>query len=418
MKRAILFLEPKGTVLEVVRAAKKRGLCVVAMVSDQGLLDSAPEPYRTAVSLIDEIIPVSGWSDIDSVMIAAEALAAKYQLVGVYTGVDPCGVAAATLRQKLGLRTPTAEAMKVILNKFLLRQRLRECGLSNLQNYLGQDADKWSEWQFGKASAYFKPVHGFFSAYVQKCASVADLGAARAEWIKGVANETPFVRDYLLTANEYHLEEAIEGELLSVEGMSSGGKFTSLGLLSRILYSRNPIVEMGSCFPYPHPLADQIVKLVASAHQELGFTDGPTHTEVIVSPSGEIEIIDLNPRFVGADVLQSINHAYGIAVEEVLLDFALGRSERFEPVSNNYSCLQYVLPPEVSTFESIQFPRSSEVRFTTSFLRPGTNLSSHERQLDYLGCYLTVMPTFDQAVARSRELRAEVMVNGAFGGSY
>ena len=55
MKRAILFLEPKGTVLEVVRAAKKRGLCVVAMVSDQGLLDSAPEPYRTAVSLIDEI---------------------------------------------------------------------------------------------------------------------------------------------------------------------------------------------------------------------------------------------------------------------------------------------------------------------------------------------------------------------------
>ncbi len=387
-------------------------------MSDRGLLESAPEPYSSAVALIDEIVPIPGWNAIESVKSAYNALASGYQIVGVYTGVDPCGIVCAELRQKLCLRTPSPEAMTVILNKFLLRKRLRESGLSNLKNYLGSEADQWSSWKFGESSAYFKPVHGFFSAYVRRCHSIAELRAAKAAWSQGVANETPFVRDYLLSENEYHLEQAIEGELLSVEGMSSGGKFTSLGLLSRILYSRNPIVEMGSCFPYPHPLEARIVSLVAAAHEALGFTDGPTHTEVIVSPTGEIEIIDLNPRFVGADVLQSINHAYGIAAEDMLLEFALGQDTTFAPKATQYSCLQYVLPPNVANFTSIRFPQSCEVPFKTSFLKPGTPLNSHDRQLDYLGCYLTVMPTFEEALKRSRELRADVRVNESHEGSY
>ena len=61
------------------------------------------------------------------------------------------------------------------------------------------------------------------------------------------------------------------------------GSFYSLGLVSRILYSKNPIVEMGSCFPYSHPIEKDIVDKVKRVHEEIGFFHGPTHTEVIVS---------------------------------------------------------------------------------------------------------------------------------------
>ncbi len=57
MKTIALFLDPKGTVLEVVRAAKRRGLFIVAAVSDESLLTGAPEPYQSAVSCIDQILP-------------------------------------------------------------------------------------------------------------------------------------------------------------------------------------------------------------------------------------------------------------------------------------------------------------------------------------------------------------------------
>lgn len=418
MKPAILFLEPKGTVLEVVRAAKKRGYVVIAMVSDPGTLESAPLPYRTAVELIDEVVAVAGWNAKDLLQEAFSELMTRFDIRGVYTGVDPCVVTAASLREQLGLPTPSPENMEIILDKYKLRTRLRELGLSSLRNFRGTEVNEWTDWRLGSSSGYFKPVHGFYSAYVRKCSSLADLGEARTAWKNGVNDESQFVRNYLLSKNEYHVDEAIEGELLSVEGLSSKGKFTSLGLLSRILFSKNHIVEMGSCFPYPHSLSQKIISRVAAAHEALGITDGPTHTEVIVSPAGEVEIIDLNLRFVGADVLQSINHAFGMSVEELLLDFAIGKETAFKVNPVGYSCLQYVLPPDVSTFETISFPSAPEVKFTTSFLKAGTPLKSHDRQLDYLGCFLTVMPTFDQALARSRELRSQVRVNKTFEGSY
>jgi biotin carboxylase len=151
---------------------------------------------------------------------------------------------------------------------------------------------------------------------------------------------------------------------------------------------------------------------------ELGFSDGPTHTEVIVSPNGDVEIIDLNPRFVGADVLQSINFAFGVKIEEVLLDFSMGIPVRFTPTESNFSCLQYVLAPQSGTFETVTFPKHPEVRFTTSYKENGECMESVDRQFDYVGCYLTVMPSFQQAIKRSLELRREVRINHICEGAY
>jgi biotin carboxylase len=192
----------------------------------------------------------------------------------------------------------------------------------------------------------------------------------------------------------------------------TNGKFQVLGLLSRILYSKNPIVEMGSCFPYPHPQREKIITLVETAHQALGLTDGPTHTEVIVNENGEVEIIDLNPRFVGADVLQSINYAYGIKAQEILLDYALGENPVIDFSENRYSCLQYFFPPEVASLQSVDFPEGTEIKFHSQFIANGSKLSTVNRQIDYLGCYLTVMPSFSEALNRSRELRSQVKING------
>ncbi len=417
MKECVLFIEPRGTVLEVVRAAKNRGYAVVALTSQPQLIHNAALPYRSAAKLIDEVISVTSWEEQASILEIVRTIQESFLIRGVYTGSDPCVVIAARIRQLVGLPTPTPDAFALVLNKYRLRTKLRQLGLSELRSFHGSDVDTWKTWQINGA-AYFKPLHGFFSAYVQRCDSMSSLENARNEWKAGVKNEPPFVRNYLESLNEYHLEEAFDGELLSVEGISSGGKFTALGLLSRILYSKNPIVEMGSCFPYPHPQAEKVVALVGDAHRELGITDGPTHTEVIVDATGGIEIIDLNPRFVGADVLQSINYAYGIKIQEALLDFALGLPVTIAPHETHFSCIQYILPPNVDQFESIQFPTFPEVKFTSSFLEPGTKIRSYGKQLDYLGCYLTVMPAFRDAISRSQELRSLVVVNGQHQGDY
>ena len=416
MRQIALFLDPKGTVLEVVRTAKQRGLFVVAAVSDETLLHTAPEPYHSAVGCIDQIIPVDTWNDATAHKVA-NTLRPLGKVVCVYSGFDPCAVVSAKLRQEFGLPTTSPEILALILNKQHLRTRLKEHGLSHIKSVSQSVADKWQSWEFGGA-AYFNPVHGFFSAYVKRCESWEDFKAARSEWEKGNASDPAYVKNYVRSENEYYLEEAFDGELLSVESISSSGKFQCLGLLSRILYSKNPIVEMGSCFPYPHTFRDKIVAAVEKGHEMLGFTEGATHVEVIVSKSGEVEIIDFNPRFVGADVLQSVNNAYGIRIEEQLLDWACGKSPVIETKNAQHACLQYILSPESLQFDSISFPKVTEVKFKTTFVKPGMKLSSIDRQLDYIGCYLTVMPTFESALSRSKELRSEIKINGHLEGAY
>ena len=253
---------------------------------------------------------------------------------------------------------------------------------------------------------------------MSRCESLEDLDKAKSVWRNGNSDDARVVRDFLASGNKYHLEEAIDGELLSVEGVSWNGEFKILGLLSRILFSENPIVEMGSCFPYPHPLTDKIIEHVRKSHLALGYTDGFSHVEVIVTPRGEVEIIDFNARFVGADVLQSINHAYGIRIEETLLDWTLGRKPGFMPKKSDFSCLQYVLPPRSVVVNEITLPKAPDVVFSTALVPPGTEVQSTDQQLDYLGCYLTTGPSFQRAIERSKQLRDAVRINDTLQGAY
>lgn len=408
---AILFLDPKGTALEVVRASARRGYAPIALVSDPKLLHSASEPYASAIPLLKEIIPIDGWARPGAWEGSIAEVSRKYTIAGVHHTLDACAVPAAEIRARFGLPHTPPETVALALDKRALRSALREADLSSLRSYSQAEAESWKEWG-ASGACYFKPIRGSFSAYVRRCASLEDLAAAKRELEEGSEGDPKVLAEYIRSGGGYFLDEEIPGELMSVESLNFRGEHIALGITSRILYSRNPIVEMGSCFPYERPDAERILDFVRKAHAAIGFTDGASHVELIVDPAGRMEIVDFNPRFVGADVLQSINHAHGIRAEELLVDLAVGTRPKFAPTRRAYSCIQYVLCPPVGRFESIRLPKAEEVVFTASFIAPGTTLQSTERQLDYAGCYLTVLPTFKGAIERSLSMRGEVRING------
>jgi len=417
MKLTLLILEPKGAILEIARAAKERDLHVIALSSDEALIKNAPMAYQKGSQSIDETIMVDDWQNRSEVFRIFNRLRERYKLAGIYFGLEACSVAGALLRKSLDLPTTQAEVIELIINKYELRKKLQELHLSHLKNFRGSEMNGWTEWKFDGA-AYFKPIYGLGSAYVERCKNLNDFQRALMKWNQRGTNDPKWVARYLDLSTDYHLEEAFDGELLSVESISFRGEFQPLGLLSRILYSKNPVVEMGSCFPYPHPLSEKILAFVKDVHEKLGITDGPTHTELIVNSKGEMEIIDLNPRFVGADVIQSINFAYGIRMENMLCDYALGKKPSFSPKFRKFSCLQYFLPPAVEELTSIQFPETEEVKFHTLFSKIGSKIIAKDTQFDYLGAYLTVMPTFDNAIERSASLRPRVRINERYAGVY
>ncbi|HEV7737936.1 MAG TPA: ATP-grasp domain-containing protein, partial [Chlamydiales bacterium] len=326
--------------------------------------------------------------------------------------------AAAMLREHYGLPTTRCGTFSDIINKFKLRKTLKESGLSSLSHFHGQEVDKWDRWHLN-GPGYFKPVRGTGSLFVARCGNLEDLRRAKEDWTKSAGRLPKLYDNYLHSSSDYHLEEEIDGKLFSVEGISVNGDYRCLGIVSTIVFSEDPIIEMGSCFPFAHPLSDSIIELVKNAHRALRITEGPTHTEVIVKDE-RIEIIDLNPRFIGADVMYSINHALGIRVEEILTDWIIGKPlSKFNTVPKQYSCLQYIMPPhEVDFIKSLEFPKDESIVFRLKLVPESKKMVSDPSQIDVIGVYLTVGNSFEEAIENSKSFQEKILINKTFKGRY
>ncbi len=409
-ENAVVFLEPKGASLEVIRAAKERGYITIALISDAQFLQKTATAYVGLLKNIDFKFEVHSWSDKNSWRAIWQILRKKYNVSGVFTGMEACVEASAEMLESLSHPVTSPAVWRNVINKYQCRKLLREAGLSNIKSFLSDEILTKSKWPFS-GEAYFKPIKGVLSLYVKRCSSLKEVVDAAKLLTDGYPNDGIYLRDFISSGNDFHVEEAVEGELLSVESIIENGSFRSLGLLSRIMFSEDSTVEMGSCFPYPRPDEERIVNLVRNAHKALGITHGATHTEVIVGVDGKIEIIDLNPRFVGADVMRSISLAYGVEISETLLDLAIGKPVTVPSQAKQFSCLQYVIPPSGIKFQSMTFPVSSDIAFVNSFIPPGTILSQIHRQSDYAGCYLVTGSNYNQAIKTSFELRDQVLIN-------
>ena len=77
-----------------------------------------------------------------------------------------------------------------------------------------------------------------------------------------------------------------------------------------------------------------------------------------------------------------------------------------------------ILAPKADKFQDIQFPHDDEVKFTATFIKYGTPLLGKDSQVDYLGCYLTVMPSLESALNRSKELRDHIKINNNLKGVF
>jgi biotin carboxylase len=410
----ILFAQPKGHVLELMKYAKSKGhrTIAVCMSGSAAVLDGSH--MRDGI----EVVEVSSWELGESVAELLQKLEVMGidRIDGVYTGTDACVLYVAELRGRCGLPTATSESLALVLDKYQMRAALTQSNLSSLDSWASTDAWSLSK-KIQSKSVYFKPRTGHGSGYVARCDNSEQVASAWQNWSTNAAKFEKWEYDHFFK-NGYFLEFAIDGELLSVEIFFWKGEPTVIGLTSRILLSADPTIEMGSCFPYEHPLKNKIVSKAIEAHRVLGLDYGFTHTEFIVSANGEIEIIDLNPRFVGADVFRSINFAYDTCIEEKLLLWSMGLRPTLRLHPKRTCCLQYLMLPEGVEFRHIDFPIHPNLVFKASFLKPGYRASGVYRYIDYAGCYLVVGKKREEAEATSFSLRSEILINGKTKGVY
>lgn len=411
MKDLFLVFEPINHAYKVVEAAARRGYDVVAFHSRPLPTEG---PYARGAAALSARHAVASWSHEAGLFERVVRECAGRRVVGTYAPHEVTLEFEARVQEHFGLPTKGSARIASLLDKVTVRRTLSEQGLTRLA-WLGRaEVDALTAWPVPGRALFFKPIRGAGSAYVTRCRTLDEVRAAIAFWDAAGLGCRDLLREHLDAGGGFFLEEEAPGELLSVEGYSIRGAYHVLGVTSRTVLERDVAVEMGATFPYRHPRHEEIVDKVRRIHRALGIPHGPTHTEVVVPAEGEIELVELNLRFVGADVLLLMNEALGVDVADALVALAVGERPALAAADapRQYACLQYLLAPSgLRRLESIEYPPGGVLVHRQ--MKPlGAELRSTDFQIDQIAGFIVSDATYAAALERAMDVRRAVRVNG------
>lgn len=321
---------------------------------------------------------------------AIERLAAALELDGVIApGTDwPVAIAARTA-EKLGLPHPLKPATAILAtNKLRQREALAAGGVPQ---------PRWEAVTDGALALRAPCVVKAPDRQGQKGLSLV-LDDAELEDALALARRTS--RSGVALVEEY-----LTGPEVTVIGFSSRGEFVPLAVTDRIV-AEPPAFGVALAHVWLSPHAEAAAEVTRRAVEALGIEDGPSYTQLRISPGGP-EVIEVAARLGGGHDAELVEAATGIDLNRLALAAALGQSPPAEQVTSCYSARVggavtrfLVAPPGV--LESVEVPQGLPGIVRTRIYRePGFVFTPLRRGSDRAGAVLAVGATREEALARA-----------------
>ncbi|WP_030755285.1 ATP-grasp domain-containing protein [Streptomyces sp. NRRL F-5135] len=254
--------------------------------------------------------------DTDDPAACAAVLSALPGLRGLINSTDTWSVPGAGLAAELGLPGPDPAAVRLLRDKYRVRNLLHEHGLSR-GRALALTADPAAASDVLRETglpAVLKDTAGTSSRNVWLVRDEHQLHDALAEAAQQTLRGSLFAEPFLA------------GPVYSAETLSWEGSTRLLGVLSRQLSPEPRVREEAAAFPvaFPAPdtalLRDWVGRVLETAGHDSGFA----HVEFILTAEGP-ELVEINRRIGGALVGEALCRALGTNVYDAMVDTALGR---------------------------------------------------------------------------------------------
>ncbi|MFI6145252.1 ATP-grasp domain-containing protein [Streptomyces sp. NPDC051109] len=275
-------------------------------------------------------------------------------------GFDPAGaLAAARANEALGLPGTPAAAVTALMDKAALRARSNalyaarpvsfvRCGRAALIPFLAALIG---------FPCVVKPRAGAFGEGVRLVAGPAEAEAAVREY--------PPVTDLLV-------EEYLEGPELAVEALSREGRHRILGWMRRIpAPGAAATTATGHQLPValPAETAAAVRALVRGVLDLAGHRDGPSHTELVLTPYGP-RLVEAHAHPGAEELLQLLRLAHGTDALSLALAAGLGLPEPVRHPRAAHAGLRYVDFPPGTRVERAR-PRLAAARAVPGVFRVG-----------------------------------------------
>lgn len=392
--KRILYIGGGREALETLEKARAFGLEVIYVQRKQQFKE-ALLPYVDQVVLTD-------FQNADLLIPLARALQSVFPFDVALSMSEPALIPAAQVCEALGLPGNSVETVRLLKDKFLMRQRLNQLGLSPVAARLGQTQDDLAA--FGREHGLpmiVKPIDASGSQGVFRIDSPAQ-------------HEQVWRHLQALGLPRFLMEQYLDGPEISVESFSFHGRHVILAITDKLTLPNH--VELGHSVPalLDPALREQVVELVRVFLDAVRLREGPAHTEIKLTRQGP-RIVESHNRPGGDRINELVRTAYGVDMKTMLFGWLCGLIEPLEesPRLQAGAAIRFFTPPPgtvraIAGVEEVRrAPGLVELDLTVKVgerVRPITE--SHDR----VGHVLASGSSVQEAVARCEQLIGQVRI--------
>lgn len=389
----LLIIElPGGNDIDILQAAIDRADSFTFLTADLALYQQQPDVsamLQFASSCIE--VPNFGMKEVEDLVVAAHQ---TKPFDAVLCLLDIRLIEAATLARRLGLKYLNPDAAKLLRDKFSVRQRLEEHGITQPSFALAtsNEALKEAVHHIG-LPVLIKPSDGYGSQNIVILEFEDDL----APWMSPLDDMLPSRSDYGLgvKANDRLLvEQFMSGVVIGCDTLTRQGEHILLGVNEKLLFDPPSFAIRGGCFTPNHGQFKSIETYVFALLDAVDFDWGAAHIELMVHPDG-LSLIEINPRLVGAKIPRLINLACKRSVHSDLIDLHLNLP--MMPISefSEVAVTRWLVADQIATLKNVVLPKKNDprIRCVEILKKPDDPVRPPMENADRIGYVMSCSPT-------------------------
>lgn len=250
------------------------------------------------------------------------------------------------IAQQLDLVGNSHECTIWTTNKFQMREKLKESGMPVPKYQLIREMGDIDYEKFNYP-VIVKPIDRSGSRGIYKVMNEQELESA----ITG-AKAVSFTEDILV-------EEYIEGREFSVEAITQEGVHKILQITEKFTSGAPNFIEKAHISParIEGKVKEYICEVIEKSLVVLELENGASHSEIKISPGGDIRIIEIASRmggdFIGSDMVEI---STGFDFLEGVIKVAIGENVQFShPSSNKISVVKFIFDTEdIESFNKVK----------------------------------------------------------------
>lgn len=339
--KKIMILGASILQLPAIQKAKAMGLQVVAVdMNPDAVGFSEPGIEKEVISTID----------IPKVLEAAK----RHRIDGIMTlasDMPMCSVAA--VAREMGLVGITEDTAVKATNKAAMREALQNAGVPIPRFFKVSSREEYGQAVAAMTGPFMvKPADNSGSRGIIKVDSPSDPEAVAQAYRYSLQSSR---------SGDVVVEEYMQGPEVSVETLTVDGVCHVIQITDKLTTGAPHFVEMGHSQPTEHDpdTVEKIRQVAIAANHAIGITNGPSHTEIIVSAEGP-KIVELGARL-GGDCITThlVPLSTGVDMVECCIRIALGQTPDLHEKWKKGSAIRYFdqTPGTVQAIEGIDEAR-------------------------------------------------------------